>query len=542
MQGHKQDGRGSVATTIMTRRASSPTSPPPRAAASYKSSTETMSRSRSAEAEDDDDDAVDWVRMEREERGGDRGGRRVPHPPRRENLFDDAAGGAAAYGGMYSGARTDRTEGGGDEFVGMDIDYAEHDDAPETEWSAGVSPRRPSDNLMVCDGDDANDDDNRHSHAMGVGSGLGRRALSSTSLVDMLRIQPICEKNELRDDIDRYDLTETVQIFDRACDDDDLSEVTVDGESGWSRAGGGTGEAGFLPDPLRPAEIGASGHSKDSSTFCLRSLATADDITHASSAPDYDYDSMTSREGGGVAVAKTKVDAGATNRARKNSTRTKPGEGSEVHQRYDRGARSRTTAKNAKGKDGRLPPRTVVPSMQGDRDGGDRAKEGVCRVARTIIVVVVLVALVEAVLGSAHYKFIPFGNHRLLLDHSQQRTRSTLPEESPAESDDANAAPQSEEARGSWTSFWTALWPRGAPRPSRPPSVWGHRGFPPPPHRPWGVPMRRASPSPATLGARSFDSSEPRPQLGLESEMLVSREEIHSRLSELILATSRGER
>ena len=39
-----------------------------------------------------------------------------------------------------------------------------------------------------------------------------KRCLSSTSLVNMLMIQPICEQNELHDDIRGYNLEETVQM------------------------------------------------------------------------------------------------------------------------------------------------------------------------------------------------------------------------------------------------------------------------------------------------------------------------------------------
>ncbi|KAL7543031.1 hypothetical protein ACHAXR_012488 [Thalassiosira sp. AJA248-18] len=173
-----------------------------------------------------------------------------------------------------------------------------------------------------------------------------KRVLSTTSLVSMLKIQSICEKNELHDDIEKYNLAETVQIDSNeggsdnvsevttAADDDDDRDVDILDISDKSNDGGG-GDGGneqqqqqqqqlpsktsttFLPfqpsiedlqttnaTAVKKQNIFGDNTSQQSqeqdsmSTFYLQSITSAENITHASDAPDYDYYSISSSEDG----------------------------------------------------------------------------------------------------------------------------------------------------------------------------------------------------------------------------------------------------
>eukprot|EP00578_Thalassiosira_sp_NH16_P005207 CAMPEP_0181135308 /NCGR_PEP_ID=MMETSP1071-20121207/32552_1 /TAXON_ID=35127 /ORGANISM="Thalassiosira sp., Strain NH16" /LENGTH=747 /DNA_ID=CAMNT_0023221885 /DNA_START=359 /DNA_END=2598 /DNA_ORIENTATION=- len=178
-----------------------------------------------------------------------------------------------------------------------------------------------------------------------------KRCLSSTSLVNMLMIQPICEHNELHDDIRGYNLEETVHSMGMESGDDisaftngndnivenvisvgiddndgnDIEEHDDDDDDGTisisehslAEMQNGDVMGGFLPSfNNRPVKVDIEmeapvvtlsvmmakseslhrSEAEDSSTFYLHSMQSAESITHVSDAPDYDYYSISTEE------------------------------------------------------------------------------------------------------------------------------------------------------------------------------------------------------------------------------------------------------
>ena len=184
---------------------------------------------------------------------------------------------------------------------------------------------------------------NNKSHGMSMPRKV-KRSLSTNSLVAMLKIQPISEHNTLQDDITKYNLAETVQIdasksvgtSDEGLDISDISDKCVGIFIGDDEAFEETREKeeGVLDDtadedddnnnsslnyskeeddehkpasfsfiPFQPMDdtsltnknIAKRRNSEDSSdTFYLQSIHSANTMTHASDAPDYDYYSISS--------------------------------------------------------------------------------------------------------------------------------------------------------------------------------------------------------------------------------------------------------